>query len=240
MNEARRERLGKKLGEKESRIMYGYVRPVPLSAEKLDAIAALDHVESVVPDIVFYCHNIFGEHSERGTVQGMLRDDTRFRPRIVAGEIFSSDNVRQILVHEYLAYKWRFVDDEDVKNVIGKTVKLELRSRARTLADRAAIVAGDRKELSINEIQKLQAAAEKLETFVEQLNLPEDEKALLLKLFKAPQPTTEENSTETEPVEIEDIIEEFTIVGVFRDLSKAEEEQLSLSPSEHSRRRSPG
>ena len=221
INETRRERLRKKLAEKQSDARYRLI--VPLSAEKLDTIAALNHVESVVPEIDFFCHNFFGEHSERGFVQGMLPDDMRFQPRIVAGKIFSSDNVRKILVHEYLAYKWGFVDDGDVKNVIGKTVKLELRSRTRILANLATFNTGDRKELSLKEIQKLQAAAKKLENFVKQLKLPEDEKELLLKLFKAPQPVAEENNDENQ---MEDLIEEFTIVGVFRDLTEEEERQL--------------
>jgi putative ABC transport system permease protein len=101
-----------------------------LTRDRLAALAALDHVEKVVPHIVMDYHAIFEDKAQDTLVYSLPADNTALLDRLVAGDGFTSDSDHSVLVHEYLLYRWGFHDEAAMRTALGKTIRLEYPSNS--------------------------------------------------------------------------------------------------------------
>ncbi|MCH8828242.1 MAG: ABC transporter permease, partial [Planctomycetes bacterium] len=213
MSEAKRERIRKAIID---RWKWRTNRPkVPLTMERLREISALDHVELVVPEIFAAGDARFGKKTvEDVHMLGVAKNNSLLKKMLVAGRMFSQDDSHALLIHEYLAYRWGFISDRDVDQLIGKTVRLEFQPSGRALADVLRYRSGSDRRLTASEARILDRIFKKLPHAVERLNLSTAERAVLRKAFtqRAKKPKTKPQSFSMK----------FTVAGIFRDAEKEE------------------
>lgn len=133
MSEARRERLRTAFAETAQQSDPEENRE-RITRERLDRLAALPHVERLVPLIFDLGFLFLGERSQQGSVVAVRHDDESCRDRIVAGRFFNAPDERAVVLSEMLVYELGVVDEAGVEELIGKTAKIEFRvdkSRAR-------------------------------------------------------------------------------------------------------------
>ena len=100
-----------------------------LSREKLVELAALQHVECVLPTMYDNCHVMIGDKSQAGMVSGARPADEFLSKRIVAGHGFEKADEASAIVSEFFLYRLGLVDEASAADVIGKTLHLELHSQ---------------------------------------------------------------------------------------------------------------
>ncbi len=210
MSEAKRERLRQVVLRR-----WNQDKPVrrpstPLTRERIQAIATLDHVEAVAPRTPQGSQVVWNSKNYTVFTYPTAWDNQRVLSRLVAGEGFPTPTGAWVLVHEYLLYRWGITSEEQVQGVLGKPLQLKYRPAGRTppLLQPVAGVAGI--SLTADERQALQEFHQKLPAVFDQLQLSADTRRSLDKLF---QNLGEELKTPVEPLRTQ----EFIIVGVVRD-----------------------
>jgi len=128
MSDAKRERLRKALLEYQAR--HRSNKPhVGLTPERLQALAAIAHVDAVLPVMWQSGYAVLDDRAEATQVAAARPDDIACRNRIVAGRFFDRPNERAAVLSEFLLYRMGITDDADVESVVGKTLRLEVRTQ---------------------------------------------------------------------------------------------------------------
>lgn len=125
MSEARRARLKRSaLARTRTGHLIGR-RAQALDAEALAAVAALDHVVSAEP-IVLERYELAWRDEKRSATPTLGVDVARRRyaDRVIAGSWFSAPDANEAVVHEYLAYQWGLVTNDDLDRLVGTTLVL--------------------------------------------------------------------------------------------------------------------
>ena len=107
------------------------------------------------------------------------------------------------------------VREEELQDLVDATIRLEVRFRAEALANTLAFRSGHEMNLTLDEIASLNRAFDRLSGLLEELPLPEDERAAVRKAFP-PQSTTDQ------PPASRVVAKEFVIRGVFRGPTEEE------------------
>jgi putative ABC transport system permease protein len=128
MTDARRERLRKWLAglEEQSKSDRGYTQ---LTRDRLNKVAAIPHVERVIPVARFEAFAVLGGKSEGVWASSARPDDEDCRRRLVAGRFFDGPHERAVVLGEFLAYRLGLVNETDVAALIGKPIRVETRTR---------------------------------------------------------------------------------------------------------------
>jgi putative ABC transport system permease protein len=219
MSDAKRQRLREALARRWS--FKGGARPrTPLTRDRIRELEELPHVERATPNIARQAWALFDGTSEQVQTVGASSASRHYRGRVVAGEMFGSDDGRGVLVGEFLLYRLGIADDADVEGVIGKKLRLEYRGRnywapgmLLTFLNQGLPVSVDLEEQRVLEkvLHQLPAAADKF-------NLtPAEHDVLMRVLGRAP--------TRPGPAPSPNVVidEEFTIVGVLREWTREDE-----------------
>lgn len=126
MTDARRARL--KRAALARRRPGGFIgrRAQTLDLETLEGLAAIEHVERVAP-IVLERYDVTLDDIEQAatTTIGVDVGRRRYEGRVVAGTYFSARDAKEVLLHEFLAYRWGFVTAEELDSLIGRTIVLK-------------------------------------------------------------------------------------------------------------------
>jgi putative ABC transport system permease protein len=140
MNPAKRERMREAL-TRQWHMKNGRQGQVPLTYERFQRLAGMNHVQSVVP-----VHYGMGRALLNGKSEDVravaLPPDASLDRWLVAGRPLASSDGRAALVHEFLLYRLGIRDDADVERSLGQKVRLEYRPRPRTPASLLAIFTG--------------------------------------------------------------------------------------------------
>jgi putative ABC transport system permease protein len=187
-----------------------------ITAERLTELESIHHVAQVEPEVLGSGWTVLGEREAQASFVGVPADNKVLRVRIVAGSAFSTSADEGALIHEFLAYRWGAVREEELQKLVGQTMRLEVRFRAEALAHTLAYRSGREMTLTQEEIAALNRAFDRLPELLEDLPLPEDERATLLKAFP-PGATTDEPASRV-------VAMEFVIRGVFRGPTEEEEQ----------------
>jgi putative ABC transport system permease protein len=216
MDDAKRERIRNLLTR---RWFMSHPRnpKTPLTSERLEKLAALDHVVDVAPEISFQgrCH--FGDKLEDVTTWAAPAGNPQLRDRLVAGADFVGANERSAIVSEFLLFQWGIVNDADVPSVLGRKVRLEIgpgvNQRPNLLLSLFGVTVAnpDRAQRKV-----LEKAVKQLPAALKNMDLSDDDRATLRKML-TPQSREAEHSDLV-------ISEEFTITGVVRAFSKEDQE----------------
>jgi putative ABC transport system permease protein len=110
-----------------------------VTREKLRELGTLAHVEKVVPAPWQFGVATIDGQTQDATAYGVLPDSKYHRRRLIAGRFFDDPNENSAVMSEFLAYRMGFVDELAIRNLVGKTVRLEIRGifgQANRLASR--------------------------------------------------------------------------------------------------------
>lgn len=212
MSEEKRERL------KEASIKYWRRSasrrvPKPITKERLEAIAQLNHVVRVSPEINGIGRTSFENKSTDGYYYGTPKDHPKLKEILEVGETFSSDSAKEVLVHEFLLYRWGIHNENDLSNIFGKTVQLETGNFRRSGLSLLSLFGADASNLSQDELKILEKTWTLLPAAMEKLDLSAAEKALLKQALDRKRPGDKKENQAR-------VSEEFKIVGVFRSPPK--------------------
>jgi putative ABC transport system permease protein len=187
----------------------------PLDRARLGALAALPHVEAVVPDAQFQGWLHLDGKAEQGQCAAAPPKGVALRERLIAGAPLTPADERAAVVSEYLLYRWGLPDDADLDRVVGRTLRIELREVRAEPALRLSIVRPGG-GLSRQDERTLERLTRRLPAALEKLDLTPAERDMLRPLLNppaAPDPAAEAGAAL-----------ELTIKGVVR-LPTAEELQ---------------
>ncbi|MFQ5731333.1 MAG: ABC transporter permease [Planctomycetaceae bacterium] len=205
MSDAKRKRIRKAIVRHWQR---NNARPkVPLDGEMLRKLEKIPHVATVEPDVSRWCSLLHENAPLQGEVRGVaLRHAESVAKQIVAGRFFSGRDDRELLVHEYLAYQWGYTGDDDVKKLLGESVRIEIRVGGGVMERLVQIRSGGDVKLSRREARTLEDLFLRFPRYADRLPLSEKERAVLKKAFQP--------RKKSRPIVI---TAKFRIVGVFRD-----------------------
>jgi putative ABC transport system permease protein len=187
----------------------------PLTQERIDELAHLDHVQTVVPSIYQGCRAVLGQHGADVFSCASTPENPHLRARLVAGRFFASDCEGAVVVHEYLVYLWGITADEEVEQVLGKTLRLEFHLGRRPPVMLLSLLNGRTDNLTSEENRILEKAVKQLPAAIDQMDLTQLERATLRKLLENQAPP----SRAAQEVSFG---EDFTIVGVLREASTSD------------------
>jgi len=194
---------------------------VGLTRERIERIEAIEHVESVHPDAEVWVELMQGENELQGRGMAVAAGDEVLSERILAGKAFESDSDETILLSEFVAWSWGCISPSQMRKLVGTKVRIEYRHGEATIAHSLAYRSGGEIDFSEEEISALNSALDGLPAIIDQLPLPEPERAALKKAFP---PSSADRDQATEPTE-RIISQEFTVAGIFRGPTKDETEQ---------------
>jgi putative ABC transport system permease protein len=206
MSDAKRERLRQAIVERWSREHQAGPR-VALTRERLGDLAALEHVEAVVPRVELFGWLALGDNAQQGNVSAVPVEDRHLRERLAAGDLFAAPDEQAVLVSEHLLYRWGVADDAAVGRVLGRTVRLEFRGGEVSPGLRLYAVKPGDSPVSRAEERLLNRVVKQLPKALDALDLTPADRALFRKLA-APAPTTPGGEVVAAG--------EFTIKGVLR------------------------
>lgn len=210
MSDARRERIRQALaaqqgGEKES---------VRLNPELLAKLAALEHVEAVVPNPYQYGFAIFRDRSEDTAIIAARPDDLAYHRRLIAGRFFDKPSERAAVVSELLLYQLGIIDEEDVERALGNTLRIEVRHFGQSPGINVYLAKPGRKPTTREEVAALRKISAQLPALLDKLDLSAVEREML-------QQAIGNQSAASEEV----YAEELPLVGVLREPNESEQKE---------------
>jgi putative ABC transport system permease protein len=182
-----------------------------LGDELLAEVAALDHVEAVVPSIQECAEFRFQDHLTAACFVSASAD-SRENSKLVAGRAFESNGAAEVLIHELQAYDLGFQNEADLTNLLGKTLRIERSVGSYHLGSVLVSQSDGTLRLTPEEKRQLDDVVRSLPTVAEQVQLPDELQQLLKKALGAP--SDRERRPPPEPVIV--ATEDLTIVGIFR------------------------
>jgi putative ABC transport system permease protein len=213
MSDAKRQRIRQAIVRR-WQFKGGQPRPrALLTRERVAALMKLPHVESVVPPKQG-CRVEMGTKSRDTLCLAATADTEALRERIVAGSYLASDAGDRVVVGEYLLYQWGIRGDDEVGRVVGRKLRLECRGGSTAPGALLALLGASRLDMTPDETHAVEKALKQLPLAVDRLGLSLEDVAALRKLFGKMAPP---HSTDEPPV-----AGEFTIAGVYRELTDAE------------------
>jgi putative ABC transport system permease protein len=212
MSAAKRERIRRAVREHTSR------KQVAVTQEKMSQMAALEHVEAVVPVFWQSGYAIVDQQSQLTAVAGARPQDSDCRRRLVAGRVFDTASEPAALVSEFLLYRWGLIDDASVQGVLGKKVRVELRAPWHERGFQVHLVRSEGDEATLEETVALERIKQQLPATLDRFDLTADQVQLLRQAIL------------DQDLSVSSVVSEaFTIVGVVR-LATAEEQKLPWDP----------
>ena len=188
-----------------------------LTPDVVRKLAALEHVASAIPLLQLRAEAVLDGQSEGVSTTSVTPENRSFWDRLIAGRLFTPEDGRAAIVHEFLLYHWGLVRDEDAVAAIGRTFRLVFRWRSPDTFDLSDMIRG--KDGTINPKQKeaLESALKRLAGLVPFLPLPRQERDVLGVLFDHVRVTSR-----TKPLKT--YSEDFQIVGVLREWDEKDKE----------------
>jgi putative ABC transport system permease protein len=212
MSDAKRQRIRAALAPQQPRATSP---SIVLSEESLKSLSALEHVQSVEPNIGFMGHASFDDKQQRQFIESARPQDPAFLRRLVAGRFFESAEEPSAVVSELQLYVWGIIDDDQVKNVLGRKLRIEIRSRrdAERPSLHVYLAKPNGGETTSEEIALVTRLNGLLPQAVGSLDLSPEELEILRQMANGPSTVAEDEVV---------ISEELTIVGVFRQVTEEE------------------
>jgi putative ABC transport system permease protein len=227
----KKEVKGKMSDEKRERIRETLVRQwsqqharkpkLPLTADRLKTLREIDHVHAVIPHIQRAGLLTLNGKTENTLCFGAEMEEKGIHQRLILGDYLPSEHARCVLISEFLLYRMGIVDDDDVNRVLGERIRLEQYSVWRPSPNLLLTLMNvGQTELTPEESSALRKVVDKLPDAVPKIEgLTDEERRVLNKALKKQPPGSK-------PVRDVPVSEEFTIVGVIREFTKDDMENM--------------
>jgi putative ABC transport system permease protein len=214
MDDARRRRLRRLLVQRYREEQAG--EPVNLTTDRLAVIDAMEHVQAVVPEVSERAEVTWNGSTRVAGLELLPPGRSYLEDRLLCGRLPVPDRA-ELSISEGVLLTWGVVSDADVRAVVGRRIRLEVRDESRGtpyLMLNLLRAGGDVGQLSADERQALSDVAERLPELVTKLDLPPAKAQILKSVLDRSKPTRRVvNRPQT-------AAGEFTVVGVtYRDPS---------------------
>jgi putative ABC transport system permease protein len=186
-----------------------------LTREKVKELEELPHVLEVVPVITRPAWVSLGGKGQSGNTVAAGQENRPYRSRVIAGRYLSSSKAREVVVSEYLLYRWGVVEDDQVEATLGRTVRLEFHERAPSPDDLLFLLTATRSGYDPEVERVLKKVLEQLPEAVARMNLTKEDRKVLARLL--PNTGLKGLGRTGSPVRAD-----LTIVGVMRDPTRHE------------------
>jgi putative ABC transport system permease protein len=203
MTADRRERLRKSLADS-TRQNSPAKTGTHLTRNRLKKLAAIPHVDRVIPSVYAQGFALLNGKSEATMVTSARPDNEAVRKRIVAGSFLDAPNQKGVVITEFLAYRVGLINDADVKAAIGKPIRIEFRTQA-VEPGLKVYLRKSQGQMSLEESNVVDKLADHLPEALEKLNLTPAEVQLLRESLKGQPASRPQTFTLS-----------FTLLGVIR------------------------
>lgn len=208
MSDARRERLRKAIVNDWGRT-HGYSRKVPLTPARMEELARIEHVQSVVPMVFLWTKAEFQGKKQQVNTVTSHNIERLLQHRLIAGRFPTAMEPRGAIVDEFLLYRWGIITDEEIAAVIGKAFRLESPDAEESGIPSLALFGSRWLSLGKEDAAILERALRHLVVLVRFLPMRREERELLARLLTRPATAPKEKPATPSH-------EEFTIVGAVR------------------------
>lgn len=215
MSDARRERLRADI--KRYREWYSPAETrSPITLERVNELRKLPHVHAVRPLLTVHCRAVLGKSAEYVQVLSATPGQPGFAERVIAGTYLTGVDTQEVVVSEYLLYRLGVVDEADVDNAIGRTLRVEYQGRRPNPGLLATLLSGGQgNRFQARDEEFMAKVVKQLSKSLAKLDLKPDELAKLRRMLKPPA-QNEQNRAES------NVVGEFRIAGVVRSPSEEE------------------
>jgi putative ABC transport system permease protein len=210
----RRERIRKVLEQRGRWSRSGRER-ISLTPDRLEKLSHIAHVERMIPLVGGMVVATLGNRPEDAGVSSGAGEDPEFRKRVVFGRAFDSDDERSVLLSEMFAYRIRLIDDADLEQVLGKPLRIEIRSQEDGPSFNVMLSGRTKAAGSTEEQAALRQLAWQIPGALDSFSLTALESAALRKAIRR-------EPAKAEPVVV---VDDFRVVGIFRDLTDDERKE---------------
>lgn len=126
MSDARRKRLRRAALARTRHGTFIGRRVRALDAASLAELEEIEHVEVARPIVLERYEMTAGERETEATATlGVDVRRERYADRVIEGHYFTTPGADEALIHEYLAYQWGCVSDEELRSLLGIELVLE-------------------------------------------------------------------------------------------------------------------
>jgi putative ABC transport system permease protein len=209
MSDAKRERIRSAL-VRNWVSTHGRPKRLALTSDAVARLRAIPHVEQVEPMSEFHGKATMDGKEYLAGAASISVNEGNVGPRLLAGRLFTPQDRRAAIVHEYLLYRLGLVGDQEAVTALGRTLHLEYESSPQGVLDLASFLSRGKDALSGQEIRALQPALKRLALLARLLPGPQADRDVLHKLF-------ERFTITTKTTPIHTYSEQFTIVGIVRE-----------------------
>ncbi len=212
MSAERRERIMRRLA-REWRMRNTPPAVKPLSEEQLREFATWDKVIAVRPGLVESARFNFRGQLLGGDCTGLTANSEKLTGVVEFGRL-PREGTNEVLVHEYLLYRWNARSDSEVKSCLGQTIRVEFPgSETRRPETLLSVFDADSTKLAEEELKALARVRELLPKAIDTMDLLPNEKAAIQRALarKRKDPSAKKYAP---------AFAEVTIVGVLRSPNK--------------------
>lgn len=199
-----------------------------MTVDVLRQLRSIDGVASIIPQYPLNCQLSLDQQSTSGSLIGISLDDPSFRSRLLSGKIPAPDDVDGILLDEYTAYKLGYRSQQQLDQLIGKSIQAVINIGQAKTAAKANLLRAlgpAASQLDLTTLSKFSSSVKQLTKKMDEVGLSDEEKDALqlglkqLSIFASASPpekpnpeTSADNSTsEKKPNE-----REFFVRGVVK------------------------
>lgn len=219
MSEARRDRIRRRLA-RDWRNQHTKPAPKPLTPEQLEIFAQWDHVVAVEPELFTPARLSFRGQIINGECFGFVGDPDRLPALLEFGRP-PTDGTNEVIVHEFLLYRWGARSDEEVRACLSQTLRAEfVGNSSRRPEALLTLFDADASRLTEAELRAMAQARELLPKAIEGLDMSVADKEALL------QAIGRKRKKDPSDKEIPTVSSEMRIVGVFREADRKRDGDL--------------
>ena len=214
MSPERRERIRKVLAQRAKQSRFTQER-ISLTQDRLEKLSRIEHVRRTIPIVVGMVVATLGNRPVEASVSSGAGEDPEFRKRVIAGRSFESDDERSVLLSEMFAHRIGLIDDADLDQVIGKPLRIEIRGEEDGPSFNVGLSGPSKASGSGDEQSALRQLAWQIPEALDKFSLTALESAALRKAIRR-------ESAKVEPVVV---VDDFRVVGIFRELTDDERKE---------------
>jgi len=155
---------------------------VYLTVDILRQLRSIDGVASIIPRHPLNCKLSLDENSTSGSLIGISLNDPSIKRRLACGKVPASDDDDGILLDEYTAYKLGYHSQQELEQLVGKSIHTVINTGQTNTALKANLLRAlgpAANEIDLTTLSKFSASVKRLAAKKDEVGLSDEEKEAL-------------------------------------------------------------